>query len=152
MERDLGSIGVLALRATGTAAVLVGLWLPWFVVEPNHVGAIPSIYLSGTTTGIGGFDYLILAATLGGAMSEYRGSARARARVAVATAILTLALTVWYISRTTGLDGTYLDVFVVGKGASLTLFGGGLLLIAGVLRYVLVGTTEPHVTVGTDSD
>lgn len=153
MERDLGSLGVLSLTATGTLAVVVGLWLPWFVVPPDHVGVIPRIYRTGMEAGIEGFDYLVLAVTLVGAISPlFFEHARTRARAAVSTASLTLLLAMWYISRTAGLDGTYMEVFVVGRGASLTLFGGGLLLVSGVLRYVLDGATDIPVPARTDSD
>lgn len=145
MERDLGSIGVLSLTVVGVLAVAVGLWLPWLVVDSSHAGAVPSIGRNGTGYGFSGFDYAILfAVAAGAALSTRYGTTRTRARLSILTAAVPILSAVWYVGRTVGVDGTYLDVFVAGRGISATLFGGGVLLVAGVLRYAIVGTEERH--------
>lgn len=143
MERDLGAISVISLSVTGALAVLIGLWLPWLVVKPDHTGVVPAIHLPGMEHGFAGLDLpIVVVVVVGVALSTVYGSERTRARLALATAALTLLLAVWHVGQTAGIDGTYLDVFVVGGGVPLTLFGGGVLLVAGVLRYVIVGADD----------
>lgn len=153
MERDLGSIGVLSLTAVGAVAVAVGLWLPWLVVKPTHAGAVPSITHTGTGYGFSGFDYpVLLLVAVGALLSARYGTTRSRARLSILTAAVPVLTVLWYVARTVGVDGTYLDVFVVGRGISVTLFGGGVLLVAGVLRYAIVGTDERSRTTDPNLD
>lgn len=143
-DRDLSSIGVSVLTLAGVGSVVLGVWLRWLVVEPGHTGSVPRVYISGMEVGIASQDHLVLGLVGIGVITALVLSTRYHRRrlggvVTMTTGSLLVLLTLWWALETTGTDGVTLDVYVLGTGVYVTVFGGVLLTIAGGIRLVTLG-------------
>lgn len=148
LNRDLPTLGVSVLTLAGVGTVVLGVWLPWLVVKPGHTGPVPRMYISGMEVGIASQDYLVLASAAIGVVLALALSLRYRHRklgglVIIMTGLLLVLLSLWWVLETTGTEGVRLDVFVLGAGVYVTVFGGILLTIAGGIRYITLGDSSP---------
>lgn len=153
---ERGVLTVVSLITVG-----LGVWLPWLIVEPGYDGPVPQLYISGMETGIAGQDYVILGVATVGLVATLALSTCYRRRrlgglVRGVTGLLIVSSTSLWIAGTTGLDALWwfvstnapetgtLDVFVLGAGVYLTLFGGLLLLIGGGAELSLGRDIDPN--------
>jgi len=140
--------GGAVLTIASIVIVSLGVWLPWLIVKPGYSGPVPQVYISGMETGIAGQDYLILGVGAVGLLTAPALSTRYSRRrlggiVRGITGLLITLLTLLWVADTTVLNALWwfvdtnnpetgtLEVYVLGNGVYLTLFGSILLMIAG---------------------
>lgn len=133
----------------GVAAVAVGVWLPWIVINPEYPARYLRLYVSGIGYRIEGFDWWILGLValgvgngvdLSGRRDRAAGVARSMAGLAV------VLLTLLWVADWAGIDCLYVPVvdltvgtfcrYAHGPGVFVTTFGGALLMLTGSYQFV----------------
>ncbi|QKY19483.1 hypothetical protein B4589_003475 [Halolamina sp. CBA1230] len=147
MHRRRLAVGLTTLA--GVAAVAVGVWLPWIVINPEYPARFPRLYVSGMGYRIEGFDWWILGLValgvgIGVAFSGRRDRVASVARGV--TGLVVVLLTLLWAGDRGGLDCLYVPVvdlafgascrYAHGPGVFVTAFGGVLLILAGGYQFV----------------
>ncbi len=146
---------ILGLTGSGLAGVVLGTWLPWI----DFTGAPPLDLLDwflyrhgGPDLPLLGFVALGLAVSLAVSLAGYR---RIAGLLTAVTGVITMAATLELVVSFAGRDGTVvmstwgIDTATrtwafVGPGVYVTLGGGALLLVGGVLYGTLAGLPSKH--------
>ena len=135
------------------AAIVLGVWLPWLVVHPEHTGPVPRFYISGMRYGIEASDWWILGVAglgVGNAvdLSGRRDRAAGVAGAVAGTGALLLTLlgveslpACLYLPEPIAFGHATDCVYVYGPGIFLTALGGALLALAGGYQF-LTATDE----------
>jgi len=124
----------------GVLALVVGLWLPWYAISPEHSGPIAGFIYSGMETGFAFLDWFVLALLVALVLGFVGGlPSRVNAVLWIFVGLLSLVVIVGYSYVTAGIFGLgehsyYEQQFVVDTGVYLSLAGALLLITSGVFE------------------
>lgn len=132
------------LAVLGTVLVAVGFYLPWVVVNPNHDGSVPDVFLWGMDTGLSSHPEAqlmgLVPALLVAAAALFDDGRDSGALFFVAAGLFYGVLPIYHAEAVVGSWEQFLavgaasGVFVSASGAYATSVGGLLLMLAGAVR------------------